>query len=334
MPISANSASVAEAGRSITTPSASSTSAEPHTEDAARLPCLTIGTPAEAATIVAIVDTFTVSAPSPPVPTRSVTGPVNLIGVACASIDAARPDISAAVSPLARSATPNPAICAGVALPSMISFMAHAVCSAVSACLPMSARISVGQLGVSIYLLLSCYGRRCGAGAHEGGQLAGERDRVDRVADHRFGLRPGGEPAVVRTADDQQRGRAVVDLVLRLAADPHAAGRLRLAVEHHDVDAARVEQPEQRWRGRHLDDLGVRRAGGRAGADGKPHLGSRVGIMAVNNVLHGEKLTVLARGDDPRTPDVGAVGPDRENRDGIRPPTPAKSGGTSPGEAR
>ena len=46
-------------------------------------------------------------------------------------------------------------------------------------------------------------------------------------------------------ADDQQHGRAVIDLVLRLAADAHAAG-LRLAVEHHDVGAARVEQPEQR----------------------------------------------------------------------------------------
>ena len=78
MPISANSASLAEAGRSITTPSASSTSAAPHCEDAARLPCLTMGTPAAAATMVAIVDTFTVWAPSPPVPTRSVTGPAIL----------------------------------------------------------------------------------------------------------------------------------------------------------------------------------------------------------------------------------------------------------------
>ena len=100
--------------------------------------------------MVAIVDTFTVWAPSPPVPTRSVTGPRMLIGAACASIDAASPDISAAVSPLARSATPKPAISAGVAAPSMISFIAQAVCSAVSACLAMSARISAGQLGVSI----------------------------------------------------------------------------------------------------------------------------------------------------------------------------------------
>ena len=102
--------------------------------------------------MVAIVEMFTECEPSPPVPTRSVTGPGMLIGVACASMAAARPDISAAVSPLARSATPNPAICAGVAAPSMISFMAQAACSAVSACLPISARISAGQLGVSIFV--------------------------------------------------------------------------------------------------------------------------------------------------------------------------------------
>src|SRR5262249_62207087 len=108
-PTSSASAVVAAGGRSITTPRASSTSAAPHADDAARFPCLTIGAPAAAATIVAIVDTLTVRAPSPPVPTRSVTGPAIVIGVACSSMAAARPDISSAVSPLARSATPNPA---------------------------------------------------------------------------------------------------------------------------------------------------------------------------------------------------------------------------------
>jgi len=56
----------------MTTPSASSTSAEPHADDAARLPCLIIRAPAAAATIVPMVDTLSVRAPSPPVPTRSV----------------------------------------------------------------------------------------------------------------------------------------------------------------------------------------------------------------------------------------------------------------------
>jgi len=117
------------------------------------------------------VDTLTVWAPSPPVPTRSVTGPGMVIGVACESIDAARPDISWAVSPLARSATPNPAIRAGDAAPSMISFMAQAVCSAVSACPPISARMSAGQVGVSI-------GRHLSGGTGEGGKRSNASFRL------------------------------------------------------------------------------------------------------------------------------------------------------------
>ncbi|SIL54703.1 Uncharacterised protein [Mycobacteroides abscessus subsp. abscessus] len=53
------------------TPSFSSVSAPPASEDAARLPCLTTGTPQAATTMAAIVDRFTVLAPSPPVPTMS-----------------------------------------------------------------------------------------------------------------------------------------------------------------------------------------------------------------------------------------------------------------------
>ena len=56
----------------MTTPSASSTSAAPHADDAARFPCLTIRAPAAAATIAPIVEMLTVLARSPPVPTRSV----------------------------------------------------------------------------------------------------------------------------------------------------------------------------------------------------------------------------------------------------------------------
>ena len=44
-------------------------------DEAARLPCLTILTPAAAATIAPMDDRFTVDAPSPPVPTISVVSP-------------------------------------------------------------------------------------------------------------------------------------------------------------------------------------------------------------------------------------------------------------------
>src|SRR6202035_5108944 len=55
-PTSAASSAVAAGGRSMTTPRASSTSAAPHADDAARLPCFIIREPAAAATIVPLVD--------------------------------------------------------------------------------------------------------------------------------------------------------------------------------------------------------------------------------------------------------------------------------------
>ncbi len=57
---------------SIATPSASSTSAEPQRDDAARLPCFTTRAPAPAAISAAIVETFTVPERSPPVPHVSI----------------------------------------------------------------------------------------------------------------------------------------------------------------------------------------------------------------------------------------------------------------------
>ena len=68
--------------RSSTTPSASSTSAAPQAEDAARLPCLTTLAPAAAATIAAMVEMLTVFDRSPPEPTTSTAGPPISIGVA------------------------------------------------------------------------------------------------------------------------------------------------------------------------------------------------------------------------------------------------------------
>ena len=132
MPVSAASSAVASGGRLMATPSASSTSAAPQAELAARLPCLTTWTPAAAATIAPMVEMFTVCAPSPPVPTRSTSGPGTLIGVARLSMTSDRPASSAAVSPFIRSATANPATWTGVAAPSMISFIAQAAWSELS----------------------------------------------------------------------------------------------------------------------------------------------------------------------------------------------------------
>lgn len=110
-------------------PSASSVSAPPDNEDAARLPCLTTGTPAAATTIAAMVDRFTVLTPSPPVPTTSTasSGTVSA-GNGCAwlSMTPASSPTSSAVGAFIVIATAKAAICAGRALPVMIWSMAQA----------------------------------------------------------------------------------------------------------------------------------------------------------------------------------------------------------------
>ncbi|BBX61966.1 hypothetical protein MSAS_11400 [Mycobacterium saskatchewanense] len=111
------------------TPSASSVSAPPDSDDDARLPCLTTGTPAAATTIAAIVDRLTVLTPSPPVPTMSTASP----GIASAgsrrawvSMTSASSPISAAVGTFICIATAKAAIWAGCALPVMIWSIAQA----------------------------------------------------------------------------------------------------------------------------------------------------------------------------------------------------------------
>src|SRR5256885_594329 len=103
--------------RSIFTPSCSSTSAEPHIDDAARLPCLATRAPHAAATIAASVEMLKVARPSPPVPHVSSKAPSTWIGVATARAVRAKPVSSSTVSPFMRRATTKPAIWEGVASP-------------------------------------------------------------------------------------------------------------------------------------------------------------------------------------------------------------------------
>ena len=118
------------------TPSASSVSAPPDSDDAARLPCLTTGTPLAATTIAAIVDRFTVLEPSPPVPTMStVSLPIVSVGTrrACLSMMSASSVTSAGVGRFIFIDTPKAAICAGVAVPVMIWSIAQAAWPGASA---------------------------------------------------------------------------------------------------------------------------------------------------------------------------------------------------------
>ncbi|MDA4107985.1 hypothetical protein MHOL44478_12015 [Mycobacterium holsaticum DSM 44478] len=123
MPTSATLRATSSGPRSMRTPSASSVSAPPDSDDAARLPCLITGTPAAATTIEAMVERLTVLAPSPPVPTTStVSVPITSVGTrrACLSMVSASSVTSADVGRFIRIDTPKPAICAGVAAPVMI----------------------------------------------------------------------------------------------------------------------------------------------------------------------------------------------------------------------
>ncbi len=82
IPSSSTHRATAAASREMFTPSASSTSAPPLFDDAARLPCLTTATPEAAMTIDVIVEMFTVCDRSPPVPTTSTAGRLTSTSVA------------------------------------------------------------------------------------------------------------------------------------------------------------------------------------------------------------------------------------------------------------
>jgi hypothetical protein len=96
--------------RSIRAPSASSTSAEPDSPVADRLPCLATAQPAPAAINAAVVETLNVRR-TPPVPAVSSSSSRDAVTrTACARIVRARPASSSTVSPLVRSAIRNAAI--------------------------------------------------------------------------------------------------------------------------------------------------------------------------------------------------------------------------------
>jgi len=129
MPASARHRSTPVASRSIFTPSASSTSADPQWLEAARFPCLATTAPAAAVTIAATVEMLNVPLRSPPVPTTSTVGAGDATGVANDSIVRARPSTSSAVSPLVRSAMRNPPIWPAEASPAMIRRITSAASS-------------------------------------------------------------------------------------------------------------------------------------------------------------------------------------------------------------
>ena len=131
------------ASRSRLTPRASTTSAEPHSEedvrpDIDRLPCLATRRPAPATTKAVAVEMLKVPEASPPVPQVSISisrsVPVSAatssarvrMRVTFSRITCAKPISSSVASPFMRSAVRKAAICALVATPDMMASMAAA----------------------------------------------------------------------------------------------------------------------------------------------------------------------------------------------------------------
>ena len=108
----------------ILTPRFSSTSAAPLLLETLLLPCLATLAPQPAITNEDVVEILNVLDKSPPVPTMSIASLQPSMVFAFSLITLARPVISSIVSPLILNAVRNEEICASVALPLMIIFIA------------------------------------------------------------------------------------------------------------------------------------------------------------------------------------------------------------------
>ena len=144
------------------TPSVSTTSAEPQSDDTERFPCLATRSPAPATTKAVAVETLKVPAASPPVPhvsmsmSRSVpVSPATSSGrvrmrTAFARITWAKPISSSTVSPFILSAVRKAAICALVEVPDMMASMAAAASIRVRLRRSTSARRASVMIGLVI----------------------------------------------------------------------------------------------------------------------------------------------------------------------------------------
>ncbi len=298
-------------------PSDSRTSADPALDDAERLPCLTTGAPAPAATIAAIVEMLTDIDRSPPVPTTSsdpagdrhrggVRGTSRRRGPGARRWSrpwrAARPRNRRSGSgwPRRRGSPPSPrpsARCAGRDRETRAARTAGHVSAALTRSLrPASVRAAAAARTASA----SCR-------------------RVDRVRHGGLGARPGGQPGVLRPPGEHQDRRAPVDLVLHLLGDPEPTGGHRLAVEDRQVDAPAVHLLRARpARSR------PRRTPPRAGRDGgarpRPRITCCAGVRVVAVDKDPQRLggAVVGHGGD-STGTPSGIGVDRDSRVVCRP---------------
>ena len=139
--------------KSILTPRASSKSADPDFDDAARLPCFTTRAPAAFVIIAAVVEMLIVLAPSPPVPTVSTALSVMLIGAQYLYICATNASTSCALSPFAFNPMRKALISSLLAAPSKICDIPQVTWSLDKSFLSVNAaKISLQPIATSYYL--------------------------------------------------------------------------------------------------------------------------------------------------------------------------------------
>ncbi len=119
------------------TPRASRTSAAPHCDVTARLPCLATLAPAAAATSAAPQEILKVRGPPPPVPTQSTSSALSTsvsgTGMDCSRMTSTKPASSAACSPRVAKTASRAAVSTSGACPLRISRKTSDACSRVSA---------------------------------------------------------------------------------------------------------------------------------------------------------------------------------------------------------
>src|SRR5213596_443763 len=238
MPTSSMQRVILSGGSSRLMPSVSTTSAEPHSEDTERLPCLATRRPVPATTNAVAVDTLKVPVASPPVPhvsmsiSRSVpvraavSSPRVGTRATFSRITCAKPMSSSMVSPFIRSAVRNAAIWALVAAPDMIASIAAAASMRVRSRRSTRMRIASEMIG----LVMPAPPSPSRAGPPRVPYPCMGEDPHDLISlsfrqDQLAGLRDA-QPVFLPVVDDDQ---LPVELEERHALDPARRPRRRLS---------------------------------------------------------------------------------------------------------
>src|SRR5262245_12400455 len=249
MPTSSRQRDTRAGGSSMSTPSVSTTSAEPRGEDTDRLRCLATLSPAPATTKAVAVETLKVPDASPPVPHVSMS--ISRSVPVCATtglpwartvttfcrITCANPISSSTVSPFMRIAVRKAAICASVAAPDMTASMAAAASIRVRSRRSTSARTASVMIGLVMGVLRLLAAPR--TRQRDGAVDVEQPEWLGQHQIHAVRAQVLGRDLDTEAADDDDAGggRDVLDRARDLPSR-HARHR---QIGHHEVEPVGAE---------------------------------------------------------------------------------------------